>query len=137
MTVKDIVRDESFLSQKSVPATRDDMSVGNDLKDTLAAHNHECVGMAANMIGVARRIIIARLSDRMLVMYNPVLLKVKDPYETEEGCLSLEGKRKTRRYRSIEVEYYNSLWQKKKKRFSGFEAQIVLHEMDHLEGIVI
>jgi peptide deformylase len=137
MAVRDIVRDEEFLSRKSEPAAREDMSVGNDLRDTLMAHNHECVGMAANMIGVAKRIIIARLSERMLVMYNPAVLKMKEPYETEEGCLSLDGKRKTTRYRSIEVEYYNSLWQKKVKRFSGFEAQIIQHEIDHLNGIII
>ena len=108
-----------------------------NLLDTLAANRDRCVGMAANMIGVRKRIIIVNIGFMNLVMYNPVLLKKDTPYETEEGCLSLEGVRKTTRYQNIEVEYLDSSWKKQRQKFSGWTAQIVLHEFDHLEGVII
>lgn len=135
--IKPIVKDVFFLGQKSEPATKQDLSVGQDLQDTLAANKDRCVGMAANMIGVRKRIIIVNIGFMNLVMYNPVLLKKDTPYETEEGCLSLEGVRKTTRYQNIEVEYLDSSWKKHRQKFSGWTAQIILHEMDHLDGVII
>ena len=135
--IKSIVKDIFFLGQKSEPALRQDLPVGQDLQDTLTANRERCVGMAANMIGVKKRIIIVNIGLMNLVMYNPVLLRKDTPYETEEGCLSLEGVRKTTRYRNIEVEYLDSSWNKHRQKFSGWAAQIVLHEMDHLDGIII
>ena len=135
--VRDIVRDVFSLGQKSVPATKDDMYIGKDLMDTLAAHREGCVGMAANMIGEKKRIIIVNMGFIDVVMYNPVLLRKDTPYETEEGCLSLTGVRKTTRYENIEVEYYDSAWKKQKKKLSGWTAQICQHELDHLDGIII
>ena len=134
---KPIVRDILFLSQKSDPATRADLSVGQDLQDTLKAQKDRCVGMAANMIGVKKRIIIVSLGFVNLVMYNPVFLRKDTPYETEEGCLSLSGVRKTTRYQNIEVEYLDSSWKKHRQKYSGWTAQIIQHEMDHLSGIII
>ena len=135
--IKSIVKDIFFLGQKSEPATKQDLSVGQDLQDTLSANQERCVGMAANMIGVRKRIIIVNIGFMNLVMYNPVLLKKDTPYETEEGCLSLEGVRKTKRYQNIEVEYLDGSWKKHRQKFSGWTAQIILHEMDHLEGVII
>ena len=135
--IKPIVKDVFFLGQKSGPATKQDLSVGQDLQDTLTANQERCVGMAANMIGVRKRIIIVNIGFMNLVMYNPVLLKKDTPYETEEGCLSLEGVRKTKRYQNIEVEYLDGSWKKHRQKFSGWTAQIILHEMDHLEGVII
>ena len=135
--IKPIVKDVFFLSQKSDPATKQDLSVGQDLQDTLAANQERCVGMAANMIGELKRIIIVNIGFMNLVMYNPVLLKKDTPYETEEGCLSLEGVRKTTRYQNIEVEYLDGSWKTHRQKFSGWTAQIILHEMDHLDGILI
>ena len=135
--IKPIVKDVFFLGQKSDPATKQDLSVGQDLQDTLGANQDRCVGMAANMIGVRKRIIIVNIGFMNLVMYNPVLLKKDTPYEAEEGCLSLEGVRKTTRYQNIEVEYFDGSWKKHRQKFSGWTAQIVLHEMDHLAGIII
>ena len=135
--IKPIVKDVFFLGQKSDPATKQDLSVGQDLQDTLVANQDRCVGMAANMIGVRKRIIIVNIGIMNLVMYNPVLLKKDTPYETEEGCLSLEGVRKTTRYQNIEVEYLDGSWKKHRQKFSGWTAQIILHEMDHLEGVII
>ena len=135
--IKPIVKDVFFLGQKSGLATKQDLSVGQDLQDTLTANQDRCVGMAANMIGERKRIIIVNIGFMNLVMYNPVLLKKDTPYETEEGCLSLEGVRKTTRYQNIEVEYLDSSWKKHRQKFSGWTAQIVLHEMDHLEGVII
>ena len=135
--IKPIVKDIFFLGQKSEPAAKQDLPVGQDLQDTLTANRDRCVGMAANMIGVKKRIIIVNIGLMNLVMYNPVLLRKDTPYETEEGCLSLEGVRKTTRYRNIEVEYLDSSWNKHRQKFSGWTAQIVLHEMDHLDGIII
>ena len=135
--IKPIVRDVFFLSRKSDPATQMDLSVGQDLQDTLTANRDRCVGMAANMIGVRKRIIIVNIGFINLVMYNPVIVKKDTPYETEEGCLSLDGVRKTTRYQNIEVEYLDGRWKKHREKFSGWTAQIILHEMDHLEGVII
>ncbi|MBO6269332.1 MAG: peptide deformylase [Clostridium sp.] len=135
--VKKIVRDVFFLGQKSQEAVMEDTSVGQDLQDTLIANREKCVGMAANMIGVRKRIIIVNIGFINVVMYNPVILKRDTPYETEEGCLSLEGVRKTTRYQNIEVEYLDGSWKKHRQKYSGWTAQIIQHEMDHLEGIII
>ena len=135
--VKKIVRDVFFLGQKSQEAVMEDTSVGQDLQDTLIANREKCVGMAANMIGVRKRIIIVNIGFLNVVMYNPVILKRDTPYETEEGCLSLEGVRKTTRYQNIEVEYLDGSWKKHRQKYSGWTAQIIQHEMDHLEGIII
>ena len=135
--IKPIVRDVFFLGQKSEPATKDDRSIGQDLQDTLKANQDRCVGMAANMIGVKKRIIIVTIGFMNLVMYNPVIVGKDTPYETQEGCLSLDGVRKTTRYQNIEVEYLDSSWHNHRQKFSGWTAQIIQHEMDHLDGIII
>ncbi len=135
--VKPIVRDVLFLGRRSAEATREDLGVGRDLLDTLEANKDRCVGMAANMIGVLKRIIAVRMGPVAVVMYNPVITKKEGPYETEEGCLSLEGTRPAARYRSIEVEYRDAGWTKRRQSFSGWTAQIIQHEADHLEGIII
>ena len=131
------MKDILFLGQKSEPATKQDLSVGQDLQDTLQANSDRCVGMAANMIGVRKKIIIVNMGIINVVMYNPVILKKDSPYETEEGCLSLTGVRKTIRYENIEVEYQDSSWKKHRQQFSGWTAKIIQHEADHLEGIII
>lgn len=135
--IKSIVRDVLFLGQKSVPATKDDLQVGRDLMDTLRANRERCVGMAANMIGVRKKIIIVNMGFVDVVMFNPVIIKKDTPYETEEGCLSLDGVRKTKRYENIEVEYYDFAWKKQRQKLSGWTAQICQHEIDHLNGIII
>ena len=135
--IKPIVKDVFFLGQKSEPATKQDLSVGQDLMDTLRANQDCCVGMAANMIGVKKKIIIVNVGIINVVMYNPVIVKKDTPYETEEGCLSLTGVRKTTRYQNIEVEYYDSSWKKHRQAYSGWTAQIIQHECDHLAGIII
>ena len=135
--IKPIVKDIFFLGQKSEAATKQDLSVGQDLTDTLRANQDRCVGMAANMIGVKKRIIIVNMGILNIVMYNPVIVKKDTPYETEEGCLSLTGVRKTTRYQNIEVEYYDGSWKKHRQTYSGWTAQIIQHECDHLEGIII
>ena len=135
--IKPIVKDVFFLGQKSGPATMQDLSVGQDLMDTLRANQDHCVGMAANMIGVKKRVIIVNMGILNVVMYNPVSVRKDSSYETEEGCLSLTGVRKTTRYQNIEVEYYDSSWKKRRQKYSGWTAQIIQHECDHLEGIII
>ncbi len=135
--IRPIVKDVFFLGQKSGPATMQDLSVGQDLMDTLRANQNHCVGMAANMIGVKKRVIIVNMGILNVVMYNPVIVRKDSPYETEEGCLSLTGVRKTTRYQNIEVEYYDSSWKKRRQKYSGWTAQIIQHECDHLEGIII
>ena len=135
--VKSIVRDVFFLAQKSAPATKDDLQIGKDLMDTLRANRERCVGMAANMIGVKKNIIIVNMGFMDVVMFNPVIIKKDTPYETEEGCLSLDGVRKTTRYENIEVEYYDFAWKKQRQKLSGWTAQICQHEIDHLDGIII
>lgn len=135
--IRPIVKDVFFLGQKSEPATRQDLSVGQDLMDTLQENRERCVGMAGNMIGVRKRIIIVNMGIMNIVMYNPVIVKKDTPYETEEGCLSLTGVRKTTRYQNIEVEYRDGGWKKHRQKYSGWTAQIIQHECDHLEGIII
>lgn len=135
--VKKIVRDVFFLGQKSKPATKADMQVAIDLQDTLKANRAGCVGLAANMIGVKKNIIIVNMGFIDVVMFNPVIIKKDTPYETEEGCLSLDGMRKTTRYENIEVEYYDMQWKKQSIKLSGWTAQICQHEIDHLSGIII
>ena len=135
--IKPIVKDVFFLGQKSEAATKQDLSVGQDLIDTLRANQDHCVGMAANMIGVKKQIIIVNMGIMNVVMYNPVIVKKDKPYEAEEGCLSLTGVRKTTRYQNIEVEYYDSSWKKHRQAYSGWTAQIIQHECDHREGIII
>lgn len=135
--VKQIVRDILFLGQKSEPATKADLQVGRDLQDTLRANLERCVGMAANMIGVKKNIIIVSMGFLDVVMFNPVIVSKSGPYETEEGCLSLDGVRKTTRYQNMEVEYYDFDWKRQRQKLSGWTAQICQHEMDHLEGKII
>ncbi len=135
--IRPIIRDVFFLGQKADPATKQDLSVGQDLQDTLKANQERCVGMAANMIGVKKKIIIVNAGFMSIVMYNPVILQKDTPYETEEGCLSLAGTRKTTRYQNIEVEYLDSSWKKHRQKYSGWTAQIIQHEIDHLSGIII
>lgn len=135
--VKSIVKDIFFLNQKSEPATIADKQVGVDLLDTLNAHEKECVGMAANMIGVKKNIIVVNIGFANLVMFNPKIVKKTKPYETEEGCLSLIGIRKTTRYEEITVEYEDMNFKKQKGTYLGFVAQIIQHEIDHCNGIVI
>ena len=135
--IKPIVKDIFFLRQKSEPATKGDLHVGQDLQDSLIANRDRCVGMAANMIGIRKRIIIVNMVFMNMVMYNPVIVKKDTPYETEEGCLSLEGVRKTIRYQNIEVEYLDGIWKKHRQAYSGWIAQIIQHEVDHMEGRII
>lgn len=131
------MKDVFFLGQKSEPATKADVQVGRDLQDTLEANRVACVGMAANMIGIRKNVIIVSMGFMDVVMFNPVMLRKDMPYETEEGCLSLPGVRKTIRFQNIEVEYYDMNWKKQRIKLSGWTAQICQHEMDHLEGILI
>ena len=131
------MKDVLFLGQKSEPATKADLQVGIDLQDTLAAHREECVGMAANMIGIKKRVIIVNMGMIDIVMFNPVIRKKSGAYETEEGCLSLTGVRKTTRYEKMEVEYLDQNWKKQKMVLSGWSAQICQHEMDHCDGVII
>lgn len=135
--IRSIVKDTFFLAQKAEEATKADLPLAGDMLDTLAANADRCVGMAGNMIGVRKRVIVAHADGRSIVMFNPVITAKLGPYETEEGCLSLSGMRKTTRYETIEVEYRDVRWNKRKGRFSGFAAQIIQHEVDHLEGILI
>ena len=135
--IREICKAEVFLAQKAEAATTDDLNTAQDLLDTLIAHKDGCVGMAANMIGVKKRIIIVNAGFRDIIMFNPVIVRKSGPYETEEGCLSLPGVRKTKRYQNIEIEYYDWDWKKQRQKFIGWPAQICQHEMDHLEGILI
>lgn len=135
--IRPIVKDILFLGQKSKLATKDDVAVVDDLVDTLRANLDECVGMAANMIGVKKRILVFCMGDMIVPMVNPVILKKEKAYETEESCLSLTGFRKTMRYETIEVEYLDRDFKKHKQVFTGFTAQIIQHEVDHFEGIII
>ena len=135
--VRPVIRDTFLLSQKSAPATPDDLDAVRDLIDTLAANRERCVGMAANMIGVLRRFIAVMDGEKVLVMLNPEIVKASGPYHTEEGCLSLDGTRPARRYRSIKVRWQDEAFRVRIRTFEGFTAEIIQHEMDHLEGIVI
>ena len=135
--IRELCKDELFLARKAAPATPDDLGVAQDLLDTLIAHEDGCVGMAANMIGVAKRIIAFDNEGEYQVMFNPVILKKTGPYEAEEGCLSLNGTRKTKRYQSIKVQWQNEKFQTRVKTFTDWTAQIIQHEVDHCEGIII
>ena len=135
--IQPIMKDPIFLAQKSVPATQEDLQVAQDLLDTLTAHKDGCVGMAANMIGVSKRIIAFDNEGKYMVMFNPEIVKRSEPYEAEEGCLSLPGTRKAKRYRSIKVQYQNDQFQTRLKAFTGWTAQIIQHEIDHCNGVLI
>ena len=135
--IKPIVRDAFFLNQKSEKATKADLPVAKDLEDTLRANRERCVGMAANMIGYRKRIIIVAAGFADIIMINPVLTEKSEAYETEEGCLSLPGVRKTIRYNRITVRYQDKAFAEHTQAFSGYIAQIIQHECDHLEGILI
>ena len=135
--IKPIVKDVLFLGQKSRPAVKVDLPLAKDLQDTLAANRERCVGMAANMIGVKKRAIIVSMGLISVVMFNPVITKKDGPYEAEEGCLSLTGVRKTTRYEAITLEYIDVEWKRQRRTFTGWTAQIIQHEVDHLEGILI
>ncbi len=135
--VREICRDTFFLAQKAAPAAADDLGAAQDLLDTLAAHRDGCVGMAANMIGGNKRIIAVDCDGAYLLMLNPVILKQSGAYEVEEGCLSLAGTRKTKRYRSIKVQWQNEKLQTRIRTFTGWTAEIIQHEIDHCEGVLI
>lgn len=135
--VREIMKDEAFLAQKAEPATPADLPVAADLLDTLAAHKEGCVGMAANMIGVNKRIIAFDNEGKYMVMFNPEIVKQSDSYQATEGCLSLAGTRSAKRWRSIKVRYQNERFQIRFKTFTGWTAQIIQHEIDHCEGILI
>lgn len=135
--IQPIMKDPIFLAQRSAPATKEDLQVAQDLLDTLTAHKDGCVGMAANMIGVSKRIIVFDDEGKYMVMFNPEIVKRAEPYEAEEGCLSLTGTRKAKRYRSIKVQYENEQFQTRFKTFTGWTAQIIQHEIDHCNGVLI
>ena len=135
--VREIMKDQFFLSMKSAPATAEDLDVARDLLETLEANAAGCVGMAANMIGVSKRIIAFDNEGTYLVMFNPEIVRQDGPYTAEEGCLSLPGTRSAKRYRSIKVKYQNEAFQTRFKTFSGWTAQIIQHEIDHCNGILI
>ena len=135
--VCEICKDTAFLAQKAEAATAADLGVAQDLLDTLAAHRDGCVGMAANMIGVNKRIIAFESDGKYMVMLNPVIVRWDGVYEAEEGCLSLTGVRKTKRFQTIKVEWQNEKLQLRRKTFTGWTAEIIQHEIDHCEGILI
>lgn len=135
--IREICKDETFLAQKAEPALPEDISVAADLLDTLEYHKEGCVGMAANMIGVNKRIIAFDDEGTYMVMFNPEIIKKSKPYQTEEGCLSLTGIRPVKRWKSIKVRYQNEQFQERFKTFTGWTAQIIQHEIDHCAGIII
>lgn len=135
--IRSICKDELFLARKSEPATPEDLPVAHDLLETLIAHQDGCVGMAANMIGVSKRIIAVENDSAYLVLFNPVILKKTGPYDAEEGCLSLTGTRPVKRWRTIKVQWQNEKFQTRIKTFTGWTAQIIQHEIDHCDGIII
>ena len=136
--IKELIHDPLLLARKSAPALKGDLQVGQDLLDTIQAHRDACVGMAANMIGVCKRIIVFDNNGTLMLMYNPEIIKVSGEYETEEGCLSLlGGPRKTKRYQKIKVQYQTPDFQIRLKTFEGWTAQIIQHEIDHCNGILI
>lgn len=135
--IREICKDEAFLAQKAEPATPDDLSVAADLLETLEHHQDGCVGMAANMIGVNKRIIAFDNDGTYLLMFNPEILKRSGPYGAQEGCLSLSGVRPAKRWKSIKVRWQNEKFQERQKTFTGWTAQIIQHEIDHCEGIII
>lgn len=136
--IKEIVKDDFFLSQVAEKATKEDLYIGTDLKDTLKVHLHECVGMAANMIGYNKAVIVFLEDDKMHVMYNPEIFKTDgNYYECQEGCLSHKGQKTVKRYETIKVSYFDELFKKKIKTYKGFTAQIIQHEIDHCNGVLI
>ena len=135
--IREICKDETFLFQKAAPATADDLATAQDLLDTLIAHKDGCVGMAANMIGVCKRIIAFDNEGTYMVMFNPVIVRQSGPYEAQEGCLSLTGVRKTKRFQTVKVQWQNEQFQPRLKTFTGWTAEIIQHEIDHCEGILI
>ncbi len=135
--VCEICKDELFLARKAKPATPEDITVAENLMETLEYHKNGCVGMAANMIGVDKRIIAFDNDGSYMVMFNPEILQRSGPYQTEEGCLSLTGVRKTKRWKTIKVKWQNEKFQQRIKNFSGWTAQIIQHEIDHCDGILI
>ena len=135
--IREICKDEAFLAQKAEPATPADLSIAADLLETLEHHKAGCVGMAANMIGVNKRIIAFDNEGTYMVMFNPELVKKSGPYDAEEGCLSLTGTRPAKRWQSIKVRWQNEQFQVRLKTFTGWTAQIIQHELDHCEGIII
>ena len=135
--IRDICKDEAFLAQKAEPAATDDLGTVQDLLDTLIAHKDGCVGMAANMIGVNKRIIAFENDGKYEVMFNPVIVKQSGAYEAKEGCLSLTGRRKVRRFRTVKVQWQNEKFQLRLKTFTGWTAEIIQHELDHCNGILI
>lgn len=138
--IRDICKDEAFLAQKAEPATPEDISVALDLLETLEHHQDGCVGMAANMIGVSKRIIVfvdEDLGGRITVMLNPVITASDGAFDTQEGCLSLTGERRTLRCRRIEVNYEDRRFRARHATFAGWTAQIIQHEVDHCNGIII
>ena len=135
--IRDICKDEVFLAQKAEPATLGDVQVAADLLETLEHHKAGCVGMAANMIGINKRIIAFDNEGSYMVMFNPEIVKKSEPYDAEEGCLSLTGVRPAKRWKTIKVRWQNEKFQERLKTFSGWTAQIIQHEIDHCEGIII
>ena len=135
--IREIMKDPIFLAQKSKPAAKEDFVVAQDLLDTIEAHKEGCVGMAANMIGILKRIIVFDNDGTYMVMFNPEIIKSSDRYDTQEGCLSLAGVRSVKRWKSIKVQYQNEAFQTRYKTFSGWTAQIIQHEIDHCNGILI
>lgn len=135
--IRDICKDEAFLAQTAEPSAADDLGTAQDLLDTLIAHKDGCVGMAANMIGVNKRIIAFENDGKYEVMFNPVIVKQSGAYEAEEGCLSLTGHRKVRRFRTVKVQWQNEKFQLRLKTFTGWTAEIIQHELDHCNGILI
>ncbi len=135
--VCEICKNESFLAQKAESAVPDDLGTARDLLDTLTAHKDGCIGMAANMIGVNKRIIAFDNEGEYMVMFNPVIVKKSGAYEAEEGCLSLTGTRKAKRFQTIKVQWQNEKFQTRYKTFTGWTAEIIQHEIDHCEGVLI
>ena len=135
--IRPIMKDPIFLAQKSTEATAEDLGIAQDLLETLEAHKEGCVGMAANMIGVLKRIIAFDCDGTYMVMFNPEIIKSSGRYETEEGCLSLPGTRKTKRFQSIKVQYQNEQFSVRYKTFTGWTAQIIQHEIDHCNGLLL
>ena len=135
--IRDICKDQAFLAQKAEPAAPEDLPVAADLLETLEFHRGGCVGMAANMIGVCKRIIAFDNEGTYMVMFNPVIIRQSGPYEAQEGCLSLSGVRKTKRFQTIKVQWQNEKFQTRLKTFTGWTAEIIQHEIDHCEGILI
>ena len=136
--VKELMHDPVFLAMRSEPATMEDLQIARDLLDTLKANKDACVGMAANMIGVRKRIIVFDNEGEYMVMFNPEILKMSGPYETEEGCLSLlGGPRACKRYQTVKVQWQNEKFQTRIKTFTGWPAQIIQHEVDHCHGVLI